>query len=148
MDLTTVATIGQLAVNALTVLKSVNKAAEASDNLELRGCISELYNTFNALQARAIEIDLENRSLKEQVARKDEIEGPSEDHGYFFYNGKPDKPLCPKCWQSMHPNTVYLSPAYDRNGDKMRTCTICDYIHREVKQTTPRTRKRNTPYLA
>ena len=89
MDMRGIASVGQLVANAITALKSVWKALEG-------------------LVSRRKMLEIENRSLKDELARRDEIVGPIGEHGYFFYKDKPDQPLCPKCFQSQPPNPVYL----------------------------------------
>ncbi len=133
MDLQVVGSIGQLVASAIAALKSVREASEASDNLELKDRISKFYNTFHALQERAIELDVENRSLKDELAHKDELIGPVEPHGYFFFKDRPEHPLCPKCLQSQPRNPVFLTPSHAQNGGLSRNCTVCGYEHWETK---------------
>ena len=79
------------------------------------------------MKDRALELDEENRRLKQEAAQKEEIEGPSGSFGYFFTKSKPEHPLCPKCIQSQTRNVVFLGPLYKHQGGKLRKCPVCDY---------------------
>lgn len=115
MDMRGIASVGQLVANAITALKSVWKA--------LKGLVS-----------RRKMLEIENRSLKDQLARRDEIVGPIGEHGYFFYKDKPDQPLCPKCFQSQPPNPVYLRPIEVGSGGSHRDCPNCHWPYYETPE--------------
>ena len=120
INLPVIASVGQLVTNASTALKLVWKA--------LKGFISKRKR-----------LEIENRSLKDQLARNDEIVGPIGKHGYFFYNDKPDQPLCPKCFQSQPPIRVYLRPIEIGNGGNYRDCLncYCRYYETPEQQQPP-----------
>jgi hypothetical protein len=62
-----------------------------------------------------------------QLAQREEIEGPDAKFGYFYYKSKPDKPLCPKCYQSIPSKAVYMGPRDQRAGGIMRFCPVCNF---------------------
>jgi len=62
-----------------------------------------------------------------QPAKSEEIEGPDAKFGYFQYKSKPDKPLCPKCYQSTPSKAVYMGPRDQRAGGIMRFCPVCNF---------------------
>jgi hypothetical protein len=62
-----------------------------------------------------------------QLAPREEIEGPDAQFGYFHYKSKPDKPLCPKCYQSIPSKVVYMGPRDERAGGIMRFCPVCNF---------------------
>jgi hypothetical protein len=70
-----------------------------------------------------------------QPAQKEEIEGPDAQFGYFHFKSKPDKPLCPKCYQSTPSKAVYMGPRDQRAGGIMRFCPVCNFnVTEEVAQ--------------
>ncbi|MFP5226015.1 MAG: hypothetical protein ACLGXA_00180 [Acidobacteriota bacterium] len=98
---------------------------------------AEIENRTYSLTKRCAEIFTEA-----QPAMKEEIEGPDAKYGYFHFKSKPDKPLCPKCYQSVPSKTVYMGPRDQRAGGIMRFCPVCDFtvteevarpINRQVK---------------
>jgi len=74
-----------------------------------------------------------------QPVQREEIEGPDAQFGYFHFKNKPDKPLCPKCYQSIPPRAVYMGPRDQRAGGIMRFCPVCNFtvteeVLRQVKR--------------
>lgn len=134
MDFSTVATVGGLVNAAVSTAKTVRDLAKDSSDSALKASISDLHNALLDIKAKVLELDEENRSLKAQLAAKDDIEGPVEPHGYFFHKDKPEKPICPKCFQSQPQNIVYLTPLQDLNGNKLRRCLICHFNHIEASR--------------
>ena len=122
-----VSTTVQLVGNLVSSAKNARDLAKASSDHELKASISELYDALLDVKAHVLELDEENRRLVAELARKGQVVGPTEQFGYFFYNDKPEQPLCPKCFQSQQPNGVFLGPLYRRNGGKFRKCPVCDY---------------------
>lgn len=132
MDFSTVATVGGLVNAAVSTAKTVRDLAKDSSDSKLKNEISSLYDALLDIKAKVLEIDDENRSLKAQLAAKDDIEGPVEPHGYFFHKDKPEKPICPKCFQSQPQNIVYLQPPHKWNGGQRRDCLVCGFHHMET----------------
>jgi hypothetical protein len=62
-----------------------------------------------------------------QPVQKEEIEGPDAQFGYFHFKSKPNKPLCPKCYQSTPSKAVYMGPRDQRAGGIMRFCPVCNF---------------------
>ncbi len=130
--LTTMQIVSGLAATA----KNAYELTKATSNNELEGAVSELYDSVLDVKARVLDLDEENRSLKTQLARREEIEGPDKVNGYFYFKNKQDQPLCPKCYQSVSSNVVFLRPVEMVNQAKMRKCSNCDYKHWETKSQT------------
>lgn len=122
-----VSTVAQLIGGLISTANSARDLANKSSDHALKSAVSILCNEILDVKIRVLELDQENRDLKAVLAQKDEIIGPTEPFGYFFYKGKPDEPLCPKCLQSQPPNPVYLSPLKSVNGGKRRFCPICHF---------------------
>jgi hypothetical protein len=135
---TAVLTTTQLVGGLVASAKNALDLAKASSDHALKGAVNELYNSVFDVRGRVLDLYEENRSLRDELAHKDEIDGPIDPHGYFFYKDKPDRPLCPKCLQSLPRNAVFLSPLQHVDGGTYRSCVICSFEHNE----TPR---KNTP---
>jgi hypothetical protein len=118
-----VLTATQLVGGLVASAKNARDLAKDTSNHELKAAISDLY-------------DEENRHLKEQLARRDDIEGPFEPFGYFFTKQKPDNPLCPACLQSQPSNAVFLGSLRKYKGGQLRKCPVCGYGNYEEPPTT------------
>lgn len=134
--LTTVQIVSGLAASA----KNAVDLAKGTSNNELKGALSELYDSVLDVKARVLDLDEEVRSLKTQLAQREEIIGPDKADGYFYLKSKPDQPLCPKCYQSIPSNTVHLGPTHNFNGGKRRLCSVCGYRHMESPANPPQIR--------
>lgn len=130
--LTTVQIVSGLAASA----KNAVDLSKATSNNELKGALSELYDSVLDVKTRVLDLDEENRRLKEELARKHEIEGPAEPFGYFFTKQKPNDPLCPKCLQSEPSKIVFLGPLRKHKGGQLRRCPVCNYGNYEEPPTT------------
>lgn len=128
--LTTTQLVGGLVASAKNALDLV----KASSDHTLKSAVSELYNSLLDVKGRVLDLDEENRRLKAEIARKDEFIGPLDPHGYFFYKEKPDRPLCPKCFQSQPQNPVYLCPIRIWHGANHRQCPICHWENFETPE--------------
>lgn len=121
--LTTVQIVSGLAASA----KSAVDLAKSTSNNELKGAVSELYDSVLDVKARVLELDEKVRSLKAQLAQREEIEGPDAKFGYFHFKSKPNEPLCPKCYQSVPSKVVNMGPRDQRAGGIMRFCPVCNF---------------------
>lgn len=121
--LTTTQLVGGLVASA----KNALDLAKATSDHGLKASLSELYDSVLDVKSRVLDLDQENRELKEALAKRREVIGPLEPHGYFFHKDKPDQPLCPKCLQSQPRNEVYLPPAKEIDGGEYRFCIICHF---------------------
>jgi hypothetical protein len=133
--LTTVQIVSGLAASA----KNAVDLAKSTSNNELKGAVSELYDSVLDVKARVLELDEEVRSLKAQLVLREEIEGPDAKFGYFHFKSKPNEPLCPKCYQSAPSNVVNMGPRDQRAGGMMRFCPVCNFtVTEEVAQNINR----------
>jgi hypothetical protein len=121
--LTTVQIISGLAASA----KNAVDLAKSTSNNELKGAVSELYDSVLDVKARVLELDEEVRSLKVRLAQREEIVGPDVRFGYFCFKNKPNEPLCPRCYQSVPANVVNMGPRDQRAGGIMRFCPVCNF---------------------
>jgi uncharacterized small protein (DUF1192 family) len=120
--LTTAQVVGGLVASA----KNVLDLAKASSDHQLKAPVSELYDSVLDVKARVLELDEENRKLKAELERKDEVTGPFDPHGYFYKktDEAKEKPLCPRCLQSQPSKVVFMSPLTDGTFG-WRTCVVC-----------------------
>lgn len=126
--LTTIQIVSGLAASA----KNAVDLAKSTSNNDLKGAVSELYDSVLDVKARVLELDEEVRSLKAQLAQREEIEGPDAQFGYFHFKRKPDMPLCPKCYQSNPSKVVNMGPRDQRAGGNMRFCPVCNFTVTEM----------------
>jgi hypothetical protein len=125
--LTTVQIVSGLAASA----KNAYELAKGTSNNELKGAVSELYDSVLDVKARVLEIDEEVRDLRAQLARREEIEGPDAKFGYFHFKSKPDEPLCPRCYQSVPSKIANMGPTQQQGSYVLRVCPVCSFTHRE-----------------
>ena len=129
--LTTIQIVSGLAASA----KNAVDLAKSTSNNELKGAVSELYDSVLDVKARVLELDEEVRSLKAQLAQRGEIIGPDEAFGYFYFKSNPNEPLCPKCYQSSPSKVVNMGPRDQRAGGIMRFCPVCDFtVTEEIRR--------------
>jgi hypothetical protein len=124
--LTTVQIVSGLAASA----KNAYELTKATSNNELKGAVSELYDSVLDVKARVLDLDEENRVLKAELVERDNYVGPIAPHGYYFQVSKLEDPLCPKCFQSRPRVLAFLKSPY-RGDDGMyeRQCQICRHLY-------------------
>jgi hypothetical protein len=140
--LTTVQIVSGLAASA----KNAVDLAKASSNNELKGAVSELYDSVLDVKARVLELDEEARGLKAQLALREEIEGPDAKFGYFHFKSRSQDPLCPKCYQSIPSQIVHMGPRDQRVGGIMRFCPVCNFTVTEEKAQHAKRQINYDPY--
>ena len=140
--LTTMQIVSGLAASA----KNAYELAKASSDRDLKGAVSELYDSVLETKARVLDLDEEVRKLKAQLALREEIEGPDSKFGYFYFKSKPDQPLCPKCYQSVPSNVVNMGPRDLRAGGKMRFCPVCNFTVTEQVSSGSHRNRNYDPY--
>ena len=126
--LTTVQIVSGLAASA----KNAYELTKATSNNELKGAVSELYDSVLDVKARVLELDEENRRLKAELVERANYIGPVAPHGYYFQAGKLEDPLCPKCFQSTPRVVAFLkSPYPTTDGKYERPCQICRHLYHD-----------------
>ena len=125
--LTTVQIVSGLAASA----KNAYELAKATTNNELKGAVSELYDSVLDVKVRVLDLDQEVRDLKAQLAQREEIIGPDEKFGYFYLKNRPNEPICPKCYQSAQSSPTFMGPRHQQGSYIMRSCPVCGFFHRE-----------------
>jgi hypothetical protein len=129
----------QIVSGVVSSAKNAYELAKASSDRDLKGAVSELYDSVLDVKARVLDLDEEVRSLKAQLAQREEIEGPDAKFGYFYLKSKPDQPLCPRCYQSALSKIANMGPRDQRISGIMRFCPVCDFsVTEEVAQQVRR----------
>ena len=134
MDLPLVATASSVIGAALSAMKYMREVSDSTDDLELKSRINDLYTALLDVRAKVLDLDEENRRLKNELARKDDIVGPDAKFGYFHFMNKPNEPLCPKCYQSIPSKIVNMGPMDQRAGGMMRLCPVCNFFVTEERR--------------
>jgi hypothetical protein len=125
--LTTVQIVNGLAASA----KNALDLSKASADHDLKAAVGELYDSVLDVKGRVLDLDEEVRGLKAQLARREEVEGPDAQFGYFYFKSKPNEPLCPKCYQSTPSSIANMGPREERGSYSSRTCPVCGFYRRE-----------------
>jgi hypothetical protein len=143
------------ATSAVTTLALVNGAIDAAkksvglvkdvNNHELKLQVSEVLNSILDLKVRILDLDEENRTLKAELQKEAEIEGPNPPFGYFFSKLHPDKPLCPKCYQSEARRLSFMTEPFPFSYGIRRDCRLCRHTIWE-KQPDYSQQHEPTPY--
>jgi hypothetical protein len=128
--LTTVQLINGLAASA----KNALDLARASSNRALNDAVKELRSSLFDVEKRVLDLDEENRNLKAELSLRNGVDGPLEPHGYFFYKDKRDKPLCPKCFQSLPRHPLFLTQIVNGGGGSYRDCLFCHERYYETPE--------------
>lgn len=123
----------QLVSGLVSGARNARDLAKESSDHALKAAVSDLYDAVLDVKARVLDLDEENRRLKAELQRSEEIIGPIEPHGYFFLKDRTDQPLCPKCLQSQPRNVVFLGPLKPHNSGKLRRCPVCGFSRYEER---------------
>jgi len=123
-------TVTSLVNNLVSSVKNARELSKQSSDSELKEQIADIYDAIVDVKARVLDLDTENRSLREQLAQKASVKHDPNTKG-FYKEGEID-PLCPKCFQSPTHDVVYLRDEGDQSG----YCVVCrtahSYLHRRV----------------
>lgn len=139
----TVVSAAQLVSGLVSTAKNARDLAKDSSDHALKAAVGDLYDAVLDVKARVIDLDEENRSLKTQLVQREEIEGPDDNLGYFCFKRTPDKPLCPRCYQSVPSKVTYMGPRHEQGSYVMRSCPVCNF---SVREATLRQVRRNINY--
>jgi len=122
--------IGTLVASAKN---AVNLAADSLDR-KLQAGVRELYDSAIQVGRRLVELEQENRLLREELDNQAKTVQPEKVGADLLNVNEPDSPLCPKCLQSVPSTAVALIPSRDSHGAKVLSCSICGYHQFETAQ--------------
>ena len=119
------------AVNAaIASAKNARDIAKQSESADVKNAVIEVYDAVLELKNRILELDEENRNLKVKLAQKDSVKRTSE-FGYYFKDGEPDDPLCPKCFEG-EGKLAYLTRQRSVSNGRLRNCLQCKESYWEL----------------
>lgn len=140
----------QLVATVVSTVKTVRDLARDTSNHELKEKIGEVFEGLMDLRERLLNLDEENRQLKEELNKKADIEGPVPPFGYFFDKRHPDEPLCPKCYQGSDSRLSFMGPLHTWNHGERRICRLCGHMIYEKEMDflarPPQLRPKISPY--
>jgi hypothetical protein len=127
MDAVTAATTALgLANSAVSAVKSAYELSKKTSDLDLKHQISHVLDTVLDLKVKIIELDEENRMLRQQVEQKDNLKRDAVT-GFWFKDGDEAAPLCPKCYESDN-KLIYLT--HNRASEyssENYLCKVCKF---------------------
>lgn len=120
-----------LATNVTNLMKTLFGVAKEQQRQEVKDQIIEVIDALQELKLRAVELEDQNRELKEKLRFK------SDDFDYrepfYFEKSKPNVLLCPRCFVE-HKRAAPMSyQVRDDDGTVFRKCNVCDKITYEQR---------------
>lgn len=143
MDLNTASTTISLINSTVQTAKTAIELAKHTKDSNLRTSVSEILDQILDLKAKVLDLDEENRSLKQQLSAQAQLERRVE-FGYWFKPGETD-PLCPKCYEGSG-KLVYLPKAEPSSEGISRECRVCGDITWEKTSDYRKSQMRPTGY--
>jgi hypothetical protein len=145
MDIGAASTAIGLINSTVQTAKTAIELAKHTKDADLRQSVSEVLDQILDLKAKVLELDDENRSLKQQIALRAGIERRGE-FGYWFKHGESD-PLCPKCYEETG-KQIFLPPSEPWSGRVRRDCRVCHHTYWEkpMGQATVTVARTYDPY--
>lgn len=134
------ATVVSLINSALSSVRTAKDLTKQSKDSDLKEQISGIYDAILSMKERVLELDEENRNLRQQLEQRAAIKRSGE-FGYFYQDGDAD-PLCPKCWEGSN-KIAHLSAVRQRSSGLKRDCLQCDtvYWEKDPGSSLPRPRQ-------
>jgi endogenous inhibitor of DNA gyrase (YacG/DUF329 family) len=101
-------------------LKSIGKVLQEAGKIEQYRQILDAQQKLLEMQSRISELEIDNRSLRDKLAKKDDFVYDKTRSSYWTENG--DGPFCSRCWD-VEKNTVRLKPY---NNLAFHSCPECN----------------------
>jgi hypothetical protein len=123
--------------SAVSSLKNAKDMAKDSTDTSLKAIISESYDAVLDLKERVLDLDEENRTLRQKLERRDSVKRDRQ-FGYYFKDGDTQDPLCPKCYEG-DDKLVYLPHPENVGGGIRRICLHCQmtFWERRIQDYSP-----------
>jgi hypothetical protein len=115
--------------------KNARDLALQSDNADVKDAVIGVYDAILEVKNRVLDIDEENRKLREKLAQRESvIHDPVTT--YYFKDGKSDSPLCPTCYENNDKMITLPKPHTNASGIS-RTCNVCrtHYLEEKASRT-------------
>lgn len=127
MSLTAATAAAKLLADTLSISKTVREQAKQSKDTDLKGHISDLYDSVLSLKEAVMLVTDENNELRRKIAQLEQPSAGPEirqvgDANFYFVGEK--GPYCQPCFDGKAKLTL-LSPPQDWNGGVRRECSLC-----------------------
>lgn len=132
--------------SVLNAFKQVRELSTDSGDLNLKGSISELYDKLLDVREKLLDLDDENRRLRQQLEIKAKVER-KKPFGYYYLEGEIDSPLCRVCYER-DGRLIHLDhPLHDGDGAIRRWCCGCQQSFYEQLPAKSSSQQEYDPYL-
>jgi hypothetical protein len=130
MSLTATAAAVKILADTLSISKTAREQAKQSKDTELKGLISDLYDSVLSLKEALMLVSDENNELRRRIA---DLERPSAgpelrqvgSTNYYFQDGK--GPYCQPCYD-VKEKLIPLAPQAQYAGGLGRKCEVCNKV--------------------
>lgn len=137
MSLTAAAAAAKLLADTLSISKTVREQAKQSKDTDLKGHISDLYDSVLSLKEAVMLVTDENNELRRKIA---DLEHPPKTPeikqvgrtNYYFTEGK--GPYCQPCYD-VSGKLIPLAPQDRYAGGIGRQCEVCNKVFFETYET-------------
>ncbi|MGA7382435.1 MAG: hypothetical protein WBX03_16415 [Terriglobales bacterium] len=122
--ISTVTSAWTIAKTAGEISKKLYDFGKGLKDRDLKQQVDEILDSVRELKQSASELEDENRDLREKLRFKTdeyELRNP-----FYYHKGRPNEPLCPKCFATNIPAPV-TQPVRD-DGGIWRKCLVCNSI--------------------
>jgi hypothetical protein len=120
--------------------KNARDLAIQSDNADVKDAVIGVYDAILEVKNRVLELDEENRKLREKLAQRESVKHDPVT-SYCFKDGEPESPLCPTCYEN-NDKMIHLPKPYTDSSGIHRTCTVCSTRYLEEKASRPSSQPR------
>ncbi len=111
--------------------KNARDLAIQSDNADVKDAVIGVYNAILEVKNRVLDLDEENRKLREKLAQRESVKHDPVS-SYYFKDGEPDSPLCPTCYEN-NDKMIHLPKSYTDSAGTRRSCNVCSTRYLEEK---------------
>jgi hypothetical protein len=115
-------TVSSLVNNLLTSAKTARELSKQSADSALKEQIADIFDCILDVKDRVLELDADNRFLREQLKEKASMKRDPA-FGYYFIDGDPD-PHCSKCYEGSG-KVIHLTKARRSGNGIRRDCREC-----------------------
>jgi hypothetical protein len=134
-----------LVSNAISSVKNAKDLIKDSQDGKLKSAVGEVLTDVLELKIRLLELDGENRELRQKLEERETLTRTSE-FGYYFRQSQPDAPLCPKCYEG-EGKLAHLSTPQTLGSGVRRQCHVCEKNYWEIAMEQ-RTRRVVSPGIS
>lgn len=129
--LPTVVSTMALVNSVIGLARNARDLAIQSNNTDVKDAVIGVYDAVLKGKNRVLELDEENRKLREKLAQRESVKYDPETT-YYFKDDQPDSPFCPTCYDDKDKMIRLPKPHTDSSGIH-RTCKVCSSRYLEEK---------------